>query len=115
MGSFAVGTVVLVLFPFSDLSDAKRRPALIIADSGSDDWILCQITSRPYSDSRAIRISDDDFDEGGLDRESYVRPGKLFTANGSIIAKVVGVLNQEIFRDIIEEVIDLISPTENEP
>ena len=44
----AAGTVVLVPFPFSDLSQAKLRPAVVLADVGRGDWILCQITSNPY-------------------------------------------------------------------
>ena len=71
-----VGSVVLVPFPFSDLSEAKLRPALALADSGRDDWILCQITSNPYSDPRAVELTDADFDTGSLRLTSYARPGK---------------------------------------
>jgi len=38
----AAGGVVLVPFPFSDLSEAKLRPAVVLADAGRGDWILCQ-------------------------------------------------------------------------
>lgn len=48
MGSFATGQVVLLPFPFSDLSRSKYRPAAILADAGRGDWVLCQITSNPY-------------------------------------------------------------------
>ena len=41
--------VVLLSFPFSDLSAQKLRPALVLADAGRDDWVLCQITSKPIS------------------------------------------------------------------
>jgi hypothetical protein len=44
-----VGTVVLVSFPFSDLSHSKLRPAVVTAHVGRDDWILCQITSKPLN------------------------------------------------------------------
>ncbi len=74
------GSVVLVRFPFSDLSSFKLRPAAVLAFSGRNDWILCQITSNPYSDPRAIRIDGSDFEIGSLQRVSYARPGKLFTA-----------------------------------
>lgn len=60
------GTVVLVPLPFSDLSQAKLRPAVVLADAGRGDWILCQITSNPYGDSRAIEITDSSFDAGSL-------------------------------------------------
>ena len=49
--------VVLVPFPFSDLSQAKLRPAIVLADVGRDDWILCQITSTPYGDPRALPLA----------------------------------------------------------
>ena len=38
------GEVVLVRFPFSDLSQTKLRPAVTLADAGREDWVLCQIT-----------------------------------------------------------------------
>ena len=54
----AAGTVVLVSFPFSDLSQEKLRSAVVLADAGRGDWILCQITSNPYGDARAIALTD---------------------------------------------------------
>jgi mRNA interferase MazF len=53
----AAGLVALVPFPFSDLSQAKLRPAVILADAGRDDWILCQVTSNPYSDPQVIVLT----------------------------------------------------------
>lgn len=46
MGKFVKGDVVVVPFPFSDLSASKRRPALVVATFMGDDVILCQITSK---------------------------------------------------------------------
>ena len=77
----AAQTVVLVQFPFSDLSATKLRPAVVLAAAGRDDWVLCQITSNPYADTAAVRIDDADFATGSLQRVSFARPGKLFTAN----------------------------------
>ena len=61
MVALAAGAVVLVPFPFSDLSRSKLRPAVVLADAKRGDWILCQITSNPYSDARAIKLSEKDF------------------------------------------------------
>ncbi len=80
MGVSTIGAVVLVPFPFSDLSQTKVRPAVCLADAGRGDWILCQITSNPYGDPDAIKLSSADFTRGSLNLTSYVRPGKLFTA-----------------------------------
>lgn len=81
MEALAAGQIVVLPFPFSDLSRSKYRPALLLADAGRGDWIACQVTSNPYADPRAIEILDTDFLVGGLQRTSYARPGKLFTAS----------------------------------
>ncbi len=78
MVTFTVGSVVLIPFPFSDLSRAKLRPALVITEVEHNDWILCQVTSQAYSDSQAIEISNDSFQQGSLQRISYVSPGKFY-------------------------------------
>jgi len=104
----AAGTVVLVPFPFSDLSKSKLRPAVVLADAGRGDWILCQITSNPYGDSHALPLSDEGFDEGGLERVSYVRPGKLFTANADLILRRAGTLRRESFKQIVDAVVALL-------
>ncbi|TET61184.1 MAG: hypothetical protein E3J52_01960 [Promethearchaeota archaeon] len=44
MARFIKGDVVIVPFPFSDLTKSKRRPALVISNLKGDDIILCQIT-----------------------------------------------------------------------
>ena len=101
----SIGGVVMVRFPFSDLSDSKLRPALVLADAGRGDWILCQLTSNAYSDALATRVEDEDFKRGSLHRTSYVRPGKLFTASGTLMEKEVGVLQDAVFRKIMGAVI----------
>lgn len=81
MGKFVIGDVVVVNFPFSDLSSQKLRPALVLAKKEFDNLILCQITSKPYTSQRAIAITNSDFSRLGLPLESFVRIDKLFTAN----------------------------------
>lgn len=104
----AAGLVILVPFPFSDLSRAKLRPAVILAEAGRDDWILCQLTSNPYGDTRALALADASFVTGSLRVISYARPGKLFTANRSLMVAEVGRLKAEPFRQIVESVINLL-------
>jgi mRNA interferase MazF len=99
---------VLVRFPFSDLSQSKLRPAIVLADAGRGDWILCQVTSNPYSDTRAIMLSDESFRQGGLQRTSYARPAKLFTANHEPMMAEVGVLTEEALRQVINAVVEVL-------
>jgi mRNA interferase MazF len=54
-------SVVVVAFPFSDLSGAKLRPAVVLVAAGRDDWILCQITSNPHGDINAVSLTDQSF------------------------------------------------------
>jgi mRNA interferase MazF len=104
MGPLAVGQVVIVHFPFSDLSASKLRPAVVLAGAGRDDWILCQIPSKPYGDLRAITLAASDFARGSLRLTSFARPGKLFTAHASLVAGQAGELQAAKFAAIREAV-----------
>ena len=73
------GDVVVLSFPFSDLSQTKRRPALVLAELQGDDLILCQITSQAREDGYSIRLDASDFSVGGLSQSSRIRPNLLFT------------------------------------
>jgi mRNA interferase MazF len=108
MGPPSIGDVVLISFPYSDLSQAKRRPALIIADVGMGDFVICQITSMSYADRLAIPLLERDFAEGGLKRESFVRIGMLFTANVSIIIGVAGRLKSVKVSELLDVLVDIL-------
>ena len=108
MVSPTIGGVVLVPFPFSDLSQSKRRPAVVLANAERGDWILCQITSKSYADSHAIELTDSDFEDGSLRLTSYARPAKLFTANESLFLSRAGGLRAESLQKITDEVVRII-------
>ncbi|MEK7558723.1 MAG: type II toxin-antitoxin system PemK/MazF family toxin [Patescibacteria group bacterium] len=104
MGKFAVGSIVLVTFPFSDLKGQKVRPALVLANVEFNNLILCQITSKPYSSKISIRLTSTDFATGGLPIVSYVRPDKLFTADTTIIKKTVGKLSSKTTDKVLKNI-----------
>ena len=108
MGGLRPGVVVLVRVPFSDLSASKLRPALVLAPAGGTDWVLCQITSNPYGDPAAQPLEAGSFVEGGLHRQSFVRPAKLFTAHESIVVRRAGVLSAPAHRGVVDAVIRLL-------
>lgn len=108
MGPFAAGQVVLVHFPFSDLTASKLRPAVVLAGAGRGDWILCQITSKSYGDPNAVSLESADFEHGSLRITSYARPGKLFTANLSLVAGEIGPLKAGKFTTVRSAVVRLI-------
>lgn len=102
------GVVVLVRFPFSDLSSSKLRPAVVLAHAGGVDWILCQVTSNPYGDTTAVPLNSASFASGGLGRESVARPSKLFTASQSLFVKPVGNLTAEAHRELVSRVVGVL-------
>jgi mRNA interferase MazF len=108
MAEFVVGDVVIVPFPFSDLSESKRLPALVLAVLLGDDLILCQVTSQGVRDSYSIEISDQDFVVGGLSKISNIRPNRLFTADRSIVLYKAGEVSVEKLQLAIEQLISIV-------
>ena len=108
MARFVKGDVVVIPFPFSDLSQSKRRPALVVAPLEGDDVILCQLTSRTVKDSYAISVDDADFASGNLKQAGNIRPNRLFTADTHIILYRVGSLKKEKLAEVIKRLVGII-------
>ena len=110
MGTPPAGSVVLVRFPFSDLSRSKLRPAIVLADAGRGDAVLCQVTSKPYDDEGAVTIESTDLATGSLRVTSFARPAKIFTANEAIITTTVGTLTPEALARVLDAVVRVLRP-----
>jgi mRNA interferase MazF len=104
---FIKGDVVVVPFPFSDLSQSKRRPALVLAELEGDDLILCQITSQMNKDRYAIPLAQNEFQAGSLKQSSHIRPNRLFTADHHIVLYSAGHIKKQKMDDVIEKLIGL--------
>jgi mRNA interferase MazF len=107
MVSPAVGKVILVPFPFPGLSQSKLRPAVVVADAGRGDWVLCQVTSNPYGDPAVISITEECFTQGSLRITSFARPGKLFTASSGLMLAEAGIPGGNTVRQIIAAIIKM--------
>lgn len=113
MGAFTIGEVVLVRFPFSDLSAQKLRPALVLGHSDFDNVVVCQITSRLPDSATAITLTDMDFAiGGGLAKTSYIRTNKIFTSDPSIIVKSIGMLNSNLKKQTYAQLIKTFAELE---
>ena len=108
MARFIKGDVVVVPFPFSDLTLSKRRPALVIAELKGDDLILCQITSQKIKDEYAVPIENNDFEVGALRRKSNARPNRVFTVDNHIILYRVGHLKPNKTCEVIERIVAIL-------
>ncbi len=109
MARFVKGDVVVVPFPFSDLSQSKRRPALVIANLRGDDVILCQITSQDVRDEYAVSLTEADFEAGNLQRDSNVRPNRIFTADKKILLYKVGSIKTDKLGEIVAKLVEILN------
>lgn len=110
MAAFVKGKVVIVPFPFSNFSGAKRRPALVVANLSGDDFILCQITSQPPRDTYSVSLQSSDFSSDSLPiSTSYIRPNKLFTADGNIVLRSAGTIKSTKSDEVIRKLVEILN------
>lgn len=102
------GDIIVIPFPFSDLSASKKRPAMVIASLQGEDLILCQVTSKETADNYSVPLSGREFKTGALGQDSNIRPNKLFTADKSIIDYKIGSLKETKTKEVIEKVCSII-------
>lgn len=95
---FSQGDIIIVPFPFSNLSGLKQRPVLILSNnhdnSMSDDIITCGITSNLKDSKHSVLIDNIDLEEGIIPLKSRIKVDKLFTLEKSIIRKKIAKINK---------------------
>jgi len=104
MEGFVKGDVIILEFPFSDLKSFKRRPALIIKVPKGEDVIICQITAKSQEQSVETPISKNDFIDGGLSRDSFIRIDKITIIKKTRIKYKAGSLKQIKVNEIVDSV-----------
>ena len=96
--------IVLVPFPYSDLSSYKRRPVLIISNDSynqtKEDVIVCILTSNTFRDEYSVPVNNDSLEYGLLPEPSVKKAAKLFTIHQAKIIKKFSILNTQTFRSI---------------
>ena len=108
MGKFVKGDIVVVPFPFSDLTGTKRRPAFVVTDLPGDDVILCQITSVARVDQLALPLGRADFVSGSLPVDSFIRPNKIFTADKNLVLYTIGHISDVKITEVINSLVSLL-------
>ena len=95
MTNYKQGDIVLLPYPFSDLSNSKPRPAVIIStkESADGDVLVAKITSNLHNDSNSFLIEPKDLD-GRLPVKSEVRCNNISTIDKRTIMKKYATLNR---------------------
>jgi mRNA interferase MazF len=103
------GEVVVLEFPYTDLSKTKKRPSLIIADLKGDNFILCQITGQPRPDLDLVKLKKNDFQTGGLHKDSFIMPSFVFTIHKSKINYSAGKIKKDKIKEVEKKLCEIFT------
>ncbi|MFL5806737.1 MAG: type II toxin-antitoxin system PemK/MazF family toxin [Roseiflexaceae bacterium] len=92
MKQYSAGEILLLSFPFTDATGAKRRPALILLDLGDDDIVVARVTSQLTQTNYDIELID--WQREGLLFPSVVRIHKLATLEKYLVERKLGKLTR---------------------
>lgn len=102
--------IVLIPFPYSDLTISKKRPALIVSNhkvNKNQDRICCFITSKFHSDS--LPLLKNSFEKGNLPFKSFIKPHRIFTINEGIIIKKLCKVNENLHDIVIQKINEFLT------
>ena len=88
MASFSAGDVVLLQFPFTDAAAYKRRPALVLLDTGDDDIVVARVTGQLSVTPHDVNL--DEWQQAGLLLPSVVRLHKVATLQRKLVHTRLG-------------------------
>lgn len=120
MTTYRQGQVVLVPFPFADLSSTKQRPAVVVSASwynnSRPDYVLAAITSSvPVElEPDMVSIQGAEVQAAGLRMTSVVKAGKVFTIEQDRIVKPMGQLSRASLSRVLDGIRLVISDAQPE-
>lgn len=98
------GDLVMVPFPFTDLSAQKKRPALVLTPTWYNrrhpDLLVAYVTSTPQDGPWSVPIRSEHIEDGVLPRRSWIRSDKLFAVEESLVLDHVGHLHAKKLEDV---------------
>lgn len=104
------GDVVFAQFIFTDASQTKRRPAVIVAVLPQDNYILCPVTSRARrEDPYRISLGSDELIGEPLPLDSYIRPNLLMTVHRSLILWKQGELPADKMQKVVDVIVGVVT------
>lgn len=99
--SAARGDIVLLPFPFTDRSGAKKRPVLILAaPDGIGDFIAVPVTSQPGHDN-TVDLRQPDLKDGTLPKPSWIKADKPVTLHASLVQQRFGSVQKAVLDAVL--------------
>lgn len=112
MSKYNKGDIVIIRFPFTDLSSSRKRPALIISNdivNQTGDYLMLQITSKEKADLLSLPIAKNAFTGNKeLPLKSFIRLHKIFLLNENLIVGKATSVKKEFLGKVTGEVVKLI-------
>lgn len=100
--------IVLVDFPFSDLTRTKKRPALVINSLSGENAILCQITTKRRNIQKYEILLPKESCIGDIRFNSFIYLDMIFTLHKSLIRRKIGEIDNLRIKQVINQKIKLI-------
>lgn len=94
----AKGNVVLISFPFTDLSGSKLRPAVVLADTSLDSTLCFITTQTGWKEPTDVLLLPTQVN--GLRKPSLVRTSKIATLDKSLAKGLLGKLSESELADL---------------
>jgi mRNA interferase MazF len=105
----AKGDIVLITFPFTDLSGSKLRPAVILTDT-TIDLTVCFITTQlEWQEITDVQIVPTSFN--GLKKQSLIRVSKIATLDKTLAKGLLGRLTSSELSDLNDKLKTLLQLT----
>jgi mRNA interferase MazF len=117
--TYEQGDIVLVPFPFTDLSTVKKRPALVVSANWYNkryrDVVLVAVTSHVplILDELDYKLTESDFKTDKLYKDSIVKLGKVFTIENSLIIKKICDVHSRIMDTILDQMHNVYKESKN--
>lgn len=108
MADYNIGEVWWTQFPFQEVDECKHRPAIVI-DNDKIAILAMMVTSKDKENPYSIRI--DDWDQAGLDRESWARIDRIIQIDEWRMDKKIGNLSERDLKKIMQLVVEQTNNT----
>lgn len=109
MGKFVKGDIVVIPFPYTDLTHVKRRPALVLKGFDRAELVLAQINSRNPDDAYHVFVNEKDFVDGALFQPSFIRYNHIFTFDETLILYKIASLKSKKMKQVIDALVSMFS------